>query len=85
MASGFWVVTRWLPRTSCRAFIRRSRVDPSSFKIPAGESGVVGHREQQVLDGDVFVLEAFGLVFGFGEQAVQPAGDVDLVGRAGGG
>ena len=36
-----------------------------------------------MLDGDVLVLEALGFVFRRGQQAVEPAGDVDLVRRAG--
>ena len=35
-----------------------------------------------VLDGDEVVFEPFGLVFGCRKQPVEPAGDVDLVGRA---
>ena len=63
--------------------IRRSRVIPNSLRIRPVNPCCRRHREQQVLDGDVFVFEAFGLVFGIGEQRVQAAGDVDLVGCAG--
>ena len=48
----------------------------------AGRAAVAGHGQEQVLDRDVVVLEAAGLVFGLGQEAVEAAGDVDLVGRA---
>src|SRR5437763_1398842 len=39
----------------------------------ADRSAVLGHREQQMLDRDVLVLEAPGFVLGPGEQAVEAA------------
>ena len=38
----------------------------------AGGAAVVDRGQQQVLDGDVLVLELLGLVLGFGEQLVEP-------------
>ena len=35
-----------------------------------------------MLHGDVVILQLLGLVFGFAQQLVQPAGDVNLVGRS---
>ena len=75
------MVTRWLPRTSLSALISRSRVTPNSLKMRAGGARVVGHGQQQVLDGDVVVLELLGLVLGVREQLVEPAGDVEVVRR----
>ena len=49
----------------------------------AGRAAVVDGGQQDMLYGDVFVLELLGFVLGGGEQAVEPRGDVDLVGRAG--
>ena len=42
----------------------------------AGRAGVVGRGEQQVLDGDVLVLELLGLVLGVGDELVEPRRDV---------
>ena len=64
VASGFCVVTRWLPRTSWSAFISRSRVRPNSLKSSPVAPRVVGHGEQQVLDRDEIVLQALGFVLG---------------------
>ena len=48
--SGFWLVTRWLPRTSCSACRSRSPGrGPKSLKT-AGARAVAEHGEQQVLD-----------------------------------
>ena len=46
-SSGFGEVTRWLPRTSRSACSTSSRPDPQA----------VAHGQQQVLDGEVVVLE----------------------------
>ena len=54
--------------------------DAELLEQPAGRAAVVGHGQQQVLDGDVLVLEALGLVLGLGEQPVEPAGDVPTAG-----
>ena len=50
----------------------------------AGGAVVLDGGEEDVLDGDVVVLEALGLVLGGGEELLRSAGDVDLVGGAGG-
>ena len=49
---------------------------------PAGGAAVVGRGQQQVLDGDELVLELLRLVLRLHQQAVEPAGDVELVGGA---
>ena len=77
------MVTRWLPRTSCERRHQPLARDAELLEDLAGGAGVVGHGEQQMLDRDVLVLELLGFVLGFGEQAVEAAGDVDLIGRAG--
>ena len=48
-SSGFWLVTRWLPRTSCE----RGRAAPR-WLTPTQ----VGQRQQQVLGGEVLVAQA---------------------------
>ncbi len=45
---------------------------------------LVHEREQQVLDGDVFVLQPLGLLLGEVEHAGKALGDVDLPGRGAG-
>ena len=59
----------------------RSRVTPNSLRMRPVGAGVVGHRQQQMLDGDVLVLELLRLVLGLAEQAVEPAGDADVARR----
>ena len=49
----------------------------------AGRAGVVGGRQQEVLDGDVLVLQLPGFVLGVRQKAVQAGADVNLVGAAG--
>jgi len=41
---------------------------------------LVHHGQEQVLDRDVLVLQALGLVLGLDQQFVQPLGDVHLAG-----
>ena len=81
---GLGVVTRWLPRTSCRAVMKACAVDAEFLEDLAGGAAVVGHGQQEMLDGDVFVLELLGLVLGLAEQAIEPAGDADVVARRAG-
>jgi len=57
--------------------------DAELLENPARGPAVVGERQQDMLDRDVLVLEALGLVLGHGEQALEPARDIDLIGRAG--
>ena len=46
--------------------------DAEFLEDSAGEPSVVArHGEQQVLDGDVFVFEAFGLVLGLRKELVR--------------
>jgi hypothetical protein len=46
-----------------------------------GDRGtLLNHRQHQVLDGDVFVLQALRLVLGAQEDLLQPVRDVDLAG-----
>ena len=56
--------------------------DAEFLEDAAGGAAVVGHGQQQMLDGNVLVLELLGLVLGPGHQGVEPAGDVKLVRRA---
>ena len=53
--------------------------DAQLFEQSARGAAILGHRQQQVLDRDVFVLQPFGLVLSLGEQAIEAAGDVDLI------
>ena len=77
LSSGFWSVTRWLPRTSASALSSSSWVAPADAQRVAGLAGVRGEREQQVLGRDVLVLELAHLVLG-GAQ------DLDELARAAG-
>ena len=54
--------------------------DAELLEEPAGGAAVVDHGQQQMLDGDVLVLEALGLVLGLAEQPVEPAADVPTAG-----
>ena len=58
-------------------------VDTEFLQQPAGGTLVVGHREDEVLDGEEVVLEFLGLVLGLGEQFVETAGEVVVVRRSG--
>ena len=51
------------------------------FEQAAGGAAVAGHGQEQVLDRDVLVLEAAGLVFGLHQEAVEAAGDGSVVRR----
>ena len=53
--------------------------DAQLLEQSARGAAVLGHRQEQMLDRDIIVLEPLGLVLGLGEQAVEPAGDVDLI------
>ena len=53
---------------------------PNSLKKVPASAAIVGHGEEQVLDGDIFVFEFFRLVFSFGEQAVEPACWIEAIG-----
>ena len=46
-------------------------------------AAIVGSCQQQMLHGDVVILEPFGLVFRLRKQTVQAAGKVNLIGPAG--
>ncbi len=52
--------------------------DTELLQDPAGRPRILGHRQQEVLDGDVIVLELFGPVLSLGEQPIQTAADVRL-------
>ena len=67
--------------------------EPDGMNINAGvgamhprflQAAVVEHGQQNVFDGDEFVLELFGLVLRLHEQPVEPAGEVKLVGGSAG-
>ena len=77
MSSGFWSVTRWLPRTSASALSSSLARGAGAAQRVAGLAGVRGDREQQVLGRDVLVLELAHLVLG-GAQ------DLDELARAAG-
>jgi hypothetical protein len=47
------------------------------------EFGIFRGSAQEVFDGDEVVFEAFGFVFGAGEDVVESLRDVDLVGGSG--
>jgi hypothetical protein len=47
------------------------------------EFGIFRGSAQEVFDGDEVVFEAFGFVFGAGEEVVESLRDVDLVGGSG--
>ncbi len=51
---------------------------------PAGRPAVFRHCQEQVLYGNVFVLELLELIFGLGQQAIEPAREVELIRAAGG-
>ena len=75
---------RWSP-AGCRARPsgRRGSASRVTLKLreePAERRGgaLVDHGEQQVLDGDVLVLEALGLVLGPHQDLLQPLGEIDL-------
>jgi len=50
------------------------------FHDPPRRAAVLGHGQEQMLHGDIVVLQALGLLLGLGQGAVEPARDVDLVG-----
>ena len=69
------LVTRWLPRTSVRVCKKRLRRDPVvAQQLPGARAAVVAHhREHQVLDRDVLVLESLRLLLGRLEELCELA------------
>ena len=63
--------------------MKRSRVTPNSLRILPAGAVVVEHGQQQMLDGDVIVLELLGFVLGLAEQPIEPAGHADVAAAAG--
>ena len=61
-------MTRWLPRTSCIAASSCSRVDAEA----------VGQRQQEVLGGEVLVVEVGALRVGRVEHLLELAADAGL-------
>ena len=78
LASGFASVTRWLPRTSLSASSTRSCVDAQALQRLTGVAVVGGHREQQVLGGDVLVAERLRLLLRLLQHAAEARGRADL-------
>ena len=69
--------TRWLPRTAASWPRNASRVMPCRASTrPAGLRSAFGdHGHEQMLDGDVLVVEPPGLLLGLVEERGQPLGD----------
>ena len=67
-SSGFWEVTRWLPRTSCIAASSCSRVDAEA----------VGQRQEQVLGRQVLVVQLGPLRVGRVDDLLELAGHAGL-------
>ena len=72
-------VTRCVPRTSASAFISASLRTPASFRARlAAPKSLLSEGQQQVLAGDVFVLELLRLAGRLVEQVLEPPPDVDV-------
>ena len=72
-------VTRCVPRTSASAFMSASLRTPASLSAAAGGAEVLARkREQQVLAGDVFVLELLRLAGRLLDEVLEPPADIDV-------
>ena len=80
LSSGFWSVTLWLPRTSASALSSSSRDAPARAQRVAGLAGVRGDRQQQMLGGDVLVLELAHLGLGGAQDLDELAGAAGRLG-----
>ena len=78
LSSADWSVTRCGPRTSAIALRSASLVAPAARRASPALEGWRGEREQQVLGGDVLVLEAAHLLLALAQDADE------LARRAGG-
>ena len=76
-------MTRWLPRTAVELAEERVAGDAVPGQHPPGRAalGFGDHGHQQVLDGDVLVVQPPGLLLGLVEQRGQPRRDHDLARR----
>src|SRR5438309_1957388 len=52
-------------------------------KNPPSRTRVLRHCQQQMLDGNVIVLQLFRFILGLREQPIQPAADMHLLGAPG--
>ena len=64
LSSGFWSVTRWGPRTSVSACQERVLARAGAPQRLPRRPVALGEREQQVLGGDVLVVEVARLALG---------------------